>query len=1284
MRKTLKSVGAAALAAATVVSGLSFGSAAAVAAPESKAKSATQALAPMPLIFKDGGKFFSVKEREGVITNQYWYATHSSESAAIAAAARFTPRETSDGWFQFGDRDERCVGLHTSYGPPLVMPYYNCGLNGSKFRLKNGKLQTYSGSFVGGTTPFSSGNTTYYGLTADAKGWTMVGDLSPISPAPNGGFASAGVGFPATIPATERRTVHFGAAANSTVTSMTNTTITVDAPSGSKFAADQTSLTGEYKPSGGSWASSTSLTMTGTVNAAGTQFTGRMATPGSSFALHDGHQIRWGIDVVAGSTAGTQNMAFSGAGTTNFGAFSFSGNTAVTVTAAPAEFTAEVNSVDNAKREATLAGLGTPGSQVKVNGTTIATVGQVGAWTGVVSGLNVGANTITVEQWDGNTKTDQANVVVTIVDVLADGHGPDTVLNRGTGTDVFGHVNVTEDFHSVNGGKVTFTAPEGTIFTADQDEIIGSYKSATGSWVETQRLKLSGGTLSSDGTKYTYDWSSDSGITFPKNGEIRWGISVNTPTTGDAISDTLRYTVTGDSNKGTFAAGGSTKTAAPAPAENGGFLADGIGHPTTIAQGSEEDVAFGMQADTATTLEGTTRVVLTAPAGTTFASDMTKFTGAYKTANGSWVTTPGLDVTGTVSDDGRTFTGSIAAGTAFAADSEARWTGKLDAAKDAAVGTRNLGFTVDGATNLGSFSVVGNSAITVAKSADPAVPVAVTAPKQGAVVDSARPVFEGTGDNGATIEIRGSSRVVATTTVTDGKWSVPANVDLADGKYNLRVTQTAANGDVSTATASFSISTTVNVVPVKVVSPDAGSITENNYPTFTGTGHEGATVIVRGSVTELGRAVVKDGKWELTSGIRLANGDYNFYVDQIPTKGDSSTIRHAITVNNPITAPITVTTPEQGGSSLTVVDTLRPVFQGTATPFAEITVGSARTTIATATADAKGNWTATTDRDLEAGGTYNLTATQAKGGKTNTTAAAFVVSSKASAIKPLVLTAPEQNSTVDTLRPVFEGTATPFAKITVGSSRVTIAEGEADKDGKWTATTNRDLERGGTYSGLTVRQTTTDDRTSTTTSSFTVARDAGAEQLDPITVSKPTDGEVVQTVRPTFVGKATPGATITVGSSKTTVATGTANQDGDFSLEALIDLARGGTYTGLTVKQEKNGATSSTTVTFSVARDAEGSDSLRPITVSKPTDGEVVTTVRPTFVGKATPGATITVGSSKTTVATGTANQDGDFSLEALIDLARGGTYTGLTVKQEKDGQKSEIKINFSIDRNAS
>lgn len=1247
MRKTLKSAGAAALAAATVVSGLSFGSAAAVAAPEATAKSAKASTKANVLTGQ-------LKFNSNAIPGQpfSWTLMQSQRGTpvvgsgdgpewsvpAVGETGRVQLVGSDKCLYRDGGAEYSGIGLFTCRDTDVYQWYMHQSSNGI------GQLLTGKSSTLGIGVTYASNTLELHRRGGTEPEGVQLSALS--SPVANGGFATAGVGFPATIPAPERRTVHFGASANASVTSMTNTTITVNAPSGSRFAAGQTSLTGEYKPAGGTWTSTTSLTMNGTVNAAGTQFTGTMVTPGSGFALHDGHQIRWGIDVVAGSTAGTQNMAFSGAGTTNHGAFSFSGNSAVTVTAAASEFTADVDSVDNAKREAVLVGLGTPGSQIKVNGKTIATVAQIGAWSGVVSGLSVGANTITVEQWDGSTKTDQRNVVVTIVDVLADGHGPDTVLDRGTGTNVFGHVTINEDFHSVKGGKVTFTAPEGTTFTADQDAIIGSYKSATGSWGETQRLKLSGGTLSSDGTKYTYDWSSDSGITFPKDGEIRWGISVETPAKGDAISDALRYNVTGDSNKGTFAAEGSTKTTAPAPVENGGFLADGIGRATTIVQGDEENVGFGLQADAATTLEGTTEVTVTAPSGTTFPSDLTKLTGAYKTAGGSWVTTPGLDVTGTVSDDGRTFTGTIAAGTAFAVESEARWTGKLAAAKDAAVGTRNLGFTVTGSTTHGSFSVEGNSKITIEK--NDSVDLTARGAFDQDVAELA--TISGAAQGGAIVKLYDADgKVIATTTANgDDEYSFNVPAPTTGGKHEFTVTQT-PSGSSESAPVAVELDYGQNS-GLAVTSPEDGSTINDVRPTFTGTGTNGATIEIREAGVLVAKTTVKDGAWSVTASSNLDYAKHDMVVTQI-TKGNlrtqqdlSFTIEKA-QEESPLTAKVD-----------SVDDVARSAaISGHATPGAQIQRDGK--VIATANGTT-GAWSATVT-DLKVG--QNAVILDQFVGGVKKDSKTLDIEVKQTQF-PFAVTSPENDSVVRTndKQVTFTGTGKPGAKVSVNYGPRNIGTAYVDNDGEWkfTATMNyADYE-------LTVyyKQNPTGAVTSQQPLHITVTNN---EQNNPFVVTAPANDAVISAPdkQVTFEGTGTTGGIVTIKHGAKTVGTGTVNDNGQWKFTSTMNYAD---Y-DLTAYYKKTPTSGAVQQKLHIV--VTDGAVVKPFEVTTPTDGSTVETAdkQVTFSGEGAGNGLVKILRGSRVVAEGTVGTNGQWNLTGELNY---GSYD-VTVFHKPVGSKT-------------
>ncbi|WIE73308.1 hypothetical protein [Curtobacterium sp. MCJR17_020] len=255
----------------------------------------------------------------------------------------------------------------------------------------------------------------------------------------------------------------------------------------------------------------------------------------------------------------------------------------------------------------------------------------------------------------------------------------------------------------------------------------------------------------------------------------------------------------------------------------------------------------------------------------------------------------------------------------------------------------------------------------------PVAPVVVTSPAEGSTVTSKRPVFEGTGDEGATIVVRGSSRQVATTTVVDGKWAVPADFDLGNGDYRLLVVQEPTRGaPTDPVVITFTVRHAVApVVPVVVTGPAEGSTVTSKRPVFSGTGDEGATIVVRGSSRTVATTTVVDGKWSVPADFDLGNGDYRLLVVQEPTQGvPTLPVVLSFTVRHAAAAPVVVTGPTEGST----VTSKRPVFEGTGAEGASVVIKGSSRQVATTTVE-DGTWSVPSDFDL-GNGAYRLWVTQ--------------------------------------------------------------------------------------------------------------------------------------------------------------------------------------------------------------------------------------------------------------------------------------------------------------------
>jgi hypothetical protein len=275
----------------------------------------------------------------------------------------------------------------------------------------------------------------------------------------------------------------------------------------------------------------------------------------------------------------------------------------------------------------------------------------------------------------------------------------------------------------------------------------------------------------------------------------------------------------------------------------------------------------------------------------------------------------------------------------------------------------------------------------------PAAPVVVTTPAKDGTVAPGTVAFAGTGQAGSKVVVRGSTREVASAKVNgEGAWSANSTMELGTGDYDLYFDQIGKGGLTSTIRHRFTIGAVTPIVtPHTVTSPGEGEVLDTLAPVFRGTGHEGATISVRGSSREVASGTVVDGQWVAKTDPNkpLAPGEYNLYVDQSIRGTLVGTIRVHFIVSNESFRQLTLSAPAQDEQ----VMVLRPTFVGTATPGAEIRVASSRTEVATTTVGQDGTWRATADFDLKRGGEYRgleVKQTTASG-KTSTVSANFTV-----------------------------------------------------------------------------------------------------------------------------------------------------------------------------------------------------------------------------------------------------------------------------------------------------
>ncbi|MGJ4845098.1 Ig-like domain-containing protein [Leifsonia sp. Le1] len=347
---------------------------------------------------------------------------------------------------------------------------------------------------------------------------------------------------------------------------------------------------------------------------------------------------------------------------------------------------------------------------------------------------------------------------------------------------------------------------------------------------------------------------------------------------------------------------------------------------------------------------------------------------------------------------------------------------------------------------------------------EPVTPVTVATPAGSEVVSTPKPVFSGTGHPGATVEVKAEDGTLHGSALVDadGQWSVEAANDHADGDYSATVTQTAGS-DVSSASVAYSVSTVKPVAAVSLASPADGETVTVARPVFSGTGHPGASVVVRGSSGKVLAIATVDatGAWSATSTLDLGTGSYVGVVEH--TFGESSStapLRYSVALTPDVPAmPFAVTSPAVDG---TLASTM-PIFRGTGTPGATVEVrGNSGRVIASAVVDASGNWLAQSTVEL-ASGQYLGSVHHSIGGALTVNPISYRIA------YGLTMTSPVAGGTVSGPIPTFRGTGEAGATVLVrGSSGRTVATTTVGADGTWSADALFELSTGG-YVGSVVQ-----------------------------------------------------------------------------------------------------------------------------------------------------------------------------------------------------------------------
>ncbi|AHY14400.1 MULTISPECIES: Ig-like domain-containing protein [Citrobacter] len=424
------------------------------------------------------------------------------------------------------------------------------------------------------------------------------------------------------------------------------------------------------------------------------------------------------------------------------------------------------------------------------------------------------------------------------------------------------------------------------------------------------------------------------------------------------------------------------------------------------------------------------------------------------------------------------------------------------------------------------------------------------------------PVVSGISEAGAHIKVMIDGRVVVeTVAASDGKWLASITNIGADGEHEISFSVTDVAGNTETfGPESFVLDTYIAPLTVDLRdtddtgTSDTDNITQKTSVHLDGTAEAGSTVTIANTQGEILAtiAVESDGAW--STEITLQEGMQTFVVTSTDAAGN--TVSKNIDITRDTQNSITDIVLSRDSNSADTLDAITKVTTPTLTavtnPNATVDVYVNGEKVATVTADAAGtvSWTMPESAD----GSYDIkmVSTDAAG------------NTATSATTTVVIDTVVDNFSVDTLPDLTNskalsvtGTGESGATITVYLNGVAAGQVTVAADGSWTVPLI--LNDDGEYS-LTV-QITDVAGNSQTSDPFVFTLDSHTDyptiNLDDASNSGSLDDNITSDNTPAFHGTGEPGATISILVDEKTVATVTADAEGNWTWQYPTTLADG-------------------------------------------------------------------------------------------------------------------------------
>ncbi|HID43625.1 MAG TPA: hypothetical protein EYP30_07640, partial [Archaeoglobaceae archaeon] len=248
------------------------------------------------------------------------------------------------------------------------------------------------------------------------------------------------------------------------------------------------------------------------------------------------------------------------------------------------------------------------------------------------------------------------------------------------------------------------------------------------------------------------------------------------------------------------------------------------------------------------------------------------------------------------------------------------------------------------------------------------------------------PLFSGTGDVGAAINLEINGENYLTTVDIAGNWSVMVTNNLSEATHAYTITAVDIAGNEDSITGDITIDDSVHLTGGLDVNSDSGidnsdGITNQNSPDFSGTAEIGSAITLTINNQNYNTNVDATGNWFISSIDSLPDGERDYSISAIDLAGNTLQIDGTIKIDTTTTVTGRLDAASDSGVDNTdnITNIGTPTFTGTAEEGAVVTLTINNNTYS-ATVDNTGNWSIEVLQNLaESNHLYSILSTDLAG-----------------------------------------------------------------------------------------------------------------------------------------------------------------------------------------------------------------------------------------------------------------------------------------------------------------